>query len=385
MLFFTRLTRHHDPRFLALICVCLCGMGQGVVAPKLPELLAHSNRLALSSGLSATMMYLGIFISTYRYGTLADRGLVHRLMGWGLFAYAISLLLMGQTHSEILLLAIRLLEGLAISAVLVGADFILGRVSPEETRGQWLSYYGVALSVGLLAGPLLNLTTNHLSQSLAAVAAIAVFLGVFSLVLIQVPATDFENTLPPPPAGRGPLACGASYGFMEAGLVAVFPVLAVTQFHVLPEKSLMVCIVAAALSSVGWGIATDRWGARPTLRLLFSGLFLLPLALAALHLQGEGAAFLLCALFGVLAGGIYPTGFTWMLQGVPQAHYGFASGAFARAYGLGSLVGPLVTGASTYYFGATGFLLTLSALGAVTLQLTSSRELQILGKQENLT
>ena len=73
-----------DPRILALLCVLLGGMGQGVVAPKLPELLSGSGHLALASGFSAAVMYFGIFISTYRYGELADRGKVHWLMSLGL-------------------------------------------------------------------------------------------------------------------------------------------------------------------------------------------------------------------------------------------------------------------------------------------------------------
>jgi MFS family permease len=365
-----------NPRVFVLITVLFGGMGQGVVAPKLPELLEGASQLALTSGVSATLLYFAIFISTYRYGRLADLGRTHVLVSAGMGVYALTLFALGLNHSANAVLAIRFVEGLAISAVYVAADYVLGRLSPEGERARWLSYYGVALSVGLLLGPLAALVAGR--NALFGVGALVAVCAVAGL-RCRVPQAE-QNPPGPVRLNFAPLFVGGVYGFLEAGLVAVFPILAVTEFHVTPEYCLVAVIVSAAVFSVVWGTVADRAGARPVLTLLLSATVFGYLALSAYSLAGASLqliAFVSCVLFGALAGGLYPVGFTWLLKGVPEARYGHASGSFSRAYGLGSLVGPLATGLASEHWGARGLFETFAAAGAVGLVvcvLTSLRD-----------
>ncbi len=110
-----------DKRFIALVCTLIGGMGQGVVAPKLPELLHNGTRLALQSGISATIMYFGIYVSTFRFGKMADRGLVHRVRTGGLWGYCLAFLFIGFAPNNPSLFAARFIEGLSLSAVFVAA------------------------------------------------------------------------------------------------------------------------------------------------------------------------------------------------------------------------------------------------------------------------
>jgi MFS family permease len=369
-----------DPRIFALFCVLLGGMGQGVVAPRLPELLGRDGGalfgdggLALASGASATLMYLGIFVSTFRFGRVADAGRVHRLLGPGLLAYAVTLVGLGFARGEWAIFALRFLEGLSLSAVFVAADFLLGRLSPVKVRARWLSYYGVALSAGLLLGPAVSLAGARLlpdggaAVALGFVAAIAAATGVVAL-RVQVPAVPAASDGRPSLA-FAPLVAGAAYGFLEAGLVAVFPVLAVRELGVTPEYCLIAVIVAAAASSVLWGWLADRIGAKLVVRALLAGYFALPLALSRVPpaAGGTAIAFSACAAFGILAGGLYPVGFAWLLETVPEAQYGFASGGFARAYGLGSLAGPIAAGLAAQSAGARGMFVCFAFVGAFAL------------------
>ncbi|MBI3555543.1 MAG: MFS transporter [Deltaproteobacteria bacterium] len=368
----------NNPRIFVLIAVLLGGMGQGVVAPKLPELLHESGALFLSSGISATLMYFAIFISTFKYGTLADRGKVHLLLGFGLLFYAGSLLALGLAPNQGVVFAVRFVEGLAMSAVFVAADFVLGRLSAASERAQWLSYYGVALSIGLLLGPTLALVSGKLGATVGLrdeLASSPLFpLGIVAAFSVALCAPGFLTRVAPiendgagtPPLHRGALLTGVVYGFMEAALVAVFPVLAVKEFHVRPEYCLLTVILSAAVSSVVWGYLADKRGAAPIATLLVGGLAVGCAAFALGHatLGPSPTAFGGCIFFGILAGGLYPVGFAWLLEGLPESAYGYASGGFARAYGLGSLSGPLAVGAAAQYFGSTGlFAAMLSASG----------------------
>jgi MFS family permease len=337
-----------DKRIIALVCTLLGGLGQGVVSPKLPELLHNGTYLALQSGLSATLMYFGIYISTFRFGKMADRGQVHRVLTGGLCGYCLALLFIGFAPNNAGLFVARFIEGLSLSAVFVAADFLLGRLSAPQERGQWLSYYGVALSIGLLLGPALALLIPHVAATIGIRSELAskpwipmVLVSLFALLLSFITAkirvtTIVDSAAPLRPLPRSPLLVGSAYGFMEAALVAVLPILAVLEFHVKPEYCLIVVILSAASFSVFWGKAADRFGARKIVFVLLVILVLGNMALLLLHYSVSGAvlAYSSCILYGALAGGLYPTGFAWLLESVSETEYGYASGGFARAYCL---------------------------------------------------
>jgi MFS family permease len=264
---------------------------------------------------------------------------------------------------------------LALSAIFVAADFVLGRLSQANERGEWLSYYGVALSIGLLFGPIFSLVLLRLGYStptaLVSLAVVVALLGIFGFQTKVAPSTTAENTDLPPVSRVGALSAGAAYGFLEAGLVAVFPVLAVKEFNLLPEYCLILVILSAALTSVLWGKAADRFSARKIVHVLLAGCFVgcATLAAAAMFaaMSKTTIAYLSCTFFGALAGGLYPVGFAWLLEGYQESQYGHASGSFARAYGLGSLLGPLATGIAAQFFLSTGVFLAVGAAAGLSL------------------
>ncbi|MGZ6469382.1 MAG: MFS transporter, partial [Bdellovibrionota bacterium] len=119
-------------RLLVLACVFIGGIGQGVVNPKLPEILASPENLALDSGISASLMYVAIFLASFWYGSVADRGGTFRLLRLGLLSYAGILYLFSRAHSVEFVYLLRFLEGLGLSAVYVAADVVLCRASKDE-------------------------------------------------------------------------------------------------------------------------------------------------------------------------------------------------------------------------------------------------------------
>jgi MFS family permease len=351
-----------------LLCVFLGGLGQGVVNPKLPELLADHSRLALDSGVSASLMYLGIFVASFFYGRLADRGGTFRLLAGGLLLYSAVLFLFARANSRELVFALRFLEGLALSAVYVSADVVLCRASRDEERGRWLSYYGVALSIGLLTGPATTLVAEHFTGG----SALSPTLGALAALTLLCAGACFAFALPPAEnhagdAGieRKAVLAATLYGFLEAGLVAVLAAVVVKYFMASAERVFIALLLSAVPASLFWGWLIDRIGGRLTLRWVFvtfgitQAILLLPFFPASLLPYAAAAS------FGIAAGGIYPAGFAWLVQNCGPAQYGYASGLFTRAYGLGSLFGPLAFGFAVEWGGAFGFFALAFALGLV--------------------
>ena len=342
-------------------------MGQGVVAPQIPSLLQGSQGLAFSSGLSATLLYLGIYFSSFFYGKLADRGQVNRLLAVGLFFYAVTLFGFTCSPNLIQIFILRFVEGVSICAVYIAADYILGKFSPPESRGQWLSFYGIALSLGLLFGPLLTLGLEHFQ--FAPVTSIeclaAAVLSAAILVGIVAEKTAVGGTEEKPVLNRGALSLAKIYGFIEAALVALFPVIAIQVFHVKPELCLVWIIVSAALFSYPFGIFIDRFSPELISKIIFMVIVLIASVFVVLSLSQPTALLIYgsCLFFGFIAAGLYPAGFTWLLRDIPVEGYGYASGGFSRSYALGSLLGPFLAGITVNEFGATGFYLGLVILG----------------------
>jgi MFS family permease len=168
-----------------------------------------------------------------------------------------------------------------------------------------------------------------------------------------------------PELNWGALSTAVSYGALESALVSVLPVLALREFHVRAEWCLIVLILTAAVSSLIWGNRSDRWGPRAVATVLVGLLVLLPMLLLLLipTLSPAALGWSACVVFGILAGGLYPVGFSWLLVGLPEAHYGYASGAQARAYGLGSLVGPVSVGLVVERFHAAGLFGAVCLVG----------------------
>ncbi len=362
-------------RIFVLFCVFLGGLGQGVVNPKLPELLGSHVRLALDSGISASLMYLGIFVASFLYGRMADRGYTFRLMAGGLFLYSAVLELFCFATTKEAVFFLRFLEGLGLSAVYVSADVVLCRASADQERGRWLSYYGIALSLGLLFGPILVMGSewislkNALFTVLAALAACTAAAGIFALLLFSLPASGGENGAPIQNQ-RAALAA-VFYGFLEAGLVAVLAAVVVKHFPVKAEVIFVVLILAAALASLVWGGLIDRIGGRKTLRLVFLAFAMSVGAVAVAQLMAPASSVWIiyagAVSFGLAAGGIYPAGFAWLIEGSHPSQYGFASGLFTRAYGLGSLFGPLCFGLLVEAGGPLGLFGLAALLGILGL------------------
>jgi MFS family permease len=80
-------------------------------------------------------------------------------------------------------------------------------------------------------------------------------------------------------------------------------------------------------------------------------------------------------IFGVAAGGIYPAGFAWLIDGSDASQYGYASGLFTRAYGLGSLFGPLCFGLLIEWKGEKGLYFLSCFRGLLGILVTRYRKI----------
>jgi MFS family permease len=148
-----------------------------------------------------------------------------------------------------------------------------------------------------------------------------------------------------------------------SSLVTLFPLYLKREIKV-PEAGMAAIITAVIIgtivSQVPIGHAADRFGKRKTLLIctvLLGGVF----ALMSLH--SDWRLFLATGvLAGALAGSLYPIGLSLIGQIVRKERLGAATSTFSLAFGVGSLIGPSVSGLAMTRFDNPKWLLYLPAL-----------------------
>jgi MFS family permease len=169
-----------------------------------------------------------------------------------------------------------------------------------------------------------------------------------------------------------PISAGALYGYLMSSLVTLFPLYLKREIKV-PEAGMAaiitVVILGTIISQVPIGHAADRFGKRKTLLICT---VLLGVVFLLMSLHSDWRLFLATGIFaGGLAGSLYPIGLALVGQVVKKERLGAATSTFSLAFGIGSLVGPSVSGLAMTHFDNPRWLfyipVVLSAVFALTL------------------
>jgi MFS family permease len=297
---------------------------------------------------------------------------------------AILVLTMLALHAATTPLAlIGLMAGLGVANALVSTtgSVVVAAESPPARRGESLSYYYVAASVGVATGPVLGFAladAGGLPLNLAAVTALSVVMG--GLVLALRPA--------PPRAAATPGARGRLWS--RHAVAASVTLIVITSGHSTVYAFLPLHASAAGLGSAAWFFplmsgctiacrlvlrqASDRLGRA---RVLVPALVALTLGNALLGLPPTAASLVASALLlGAGNSMLYPTLVALVVDRAPPEERGLAIGTLSGAWDVGVFLGAPVIAALVEALGfAAGFLASalVTALGLATFLATERR------------
>jgi len=193
------LQRFHVPTLLSAFLTLLNDrLGESIVFPLLPFLLAGFNADGRTLGLLAGSYALAQFTVTPLIGALSDRFgrrpviatcVSGSVLGLGLFATTISLdWPVGATLPLILLFAARLIDGIS-GGTAATAGAVLADVTPPERRAQAFGLIGVAFGLGFIIGPFLGGQLARVSVTLPVWVATGFALLNLVVVLLLLPET----------------------------------------------------------------------------------------------------------------------------------------------------------------------------------------------------
>ena len=190
---------------IALLSIFVVMSGYGVLLPVLPY---YTERLALKSGVVADEdinYHIGILTSIYPFfqllfavvwGKLSDRFGRKALIIMGLLGFALMQVMTGLANSLLMLYLARILGGIFSSSVIPASNAYLSDISSTKQRRKILAWSGVAVSAGVIAGPMIggylaqtdlhfNTSLGHLLLDKFSIPFLAIgLLGIITLVVV---------------------------------------------------------------------------------------------------------------------------------------------------------------------------------------------------------
>lgn len=156
--------------FLVLLSLFVVMLGYGILLPTLPY---YTERLAINDNLDTDLInfHIGMLTSIYPlfqlifvvlWGKLSDRYGRKPIIIVGLIGFIVMQLLTGLATSLTMLYIARILGGIFTSSVIPVSYAYLSDITSEKRRTKIMSWSGVAVSSGLIFGPVLG---GFLSQS----------------------------------------------------------------------------------------------------------------------------------------------------------------------------------------------------------------------------
>ncbi len=333
-----------------LLTVFLLAFGMSFVAPLVPLLLKGIGASSATIGQIATTYFLSFTVTTSFLGRLIERVGSKKMIIVGLAIFGGSIFCMPYVPNPTFFYLIRIFQGIGSALLFAPTESAINILSAPSKRASNMGLYGVVFAIGFAIGPgigswlySLSITAPFTVAAVSCFAAILVLLFGFEETPVPVKQAEwgffaFLNIL------KIPLTAAACYAMVEVA-IGSFLSLYLDEIGIRGGSLGIVFTffaVGGALSPFPAGKIADAWGKQ---RVLKTCGFLLVVVTLAFNLSQQYWAVCFFAFgVGVVAGALYPVALALIGEIIPPEKMGTANASFSFAYGVGCIVGPLITG-----------------------------------------
>lgn len=362
-------------RLLAIyFSIGIVGLIQSLIIPLLALLLERRGVSAFVNGISTTAIFLGVIIASPFIEPMVRRVGAQRTViysTWLCILMVVAFPIFDHLYAWIL---IRLILGIGLAGLFVATEIWLNRILTADNRGRGFAFYGLAIALGMAIGPLgINLT--EISPDLPFYICAALFL-IPLIITARVSSEDSE--LPPAEHEQGsgakrwwrifkwaPFAMCASlvYGYLDGALVGDFPIYGsrIGLSDSVISLTLTTFVVGSMIFQFPLGYLSDRWGRRPALMLAsllgMGGFLLLPFVS-----NNQYALLTVFFLAGGALGSFYSLGLAYLGDSLQPNDITTGNVLYTMNYGIGSLIGPSLTGLLISSFGQDAFAWSIAGM-----------------------
>lgn len=333
-----------------LLTVFLLAFGMSFVAPLIPLLLKGMGASSATIGQIATTYFLSFTITTSFLGRGIERVGSKKIINVGLFVFGLAIFIMPFMPDPKLFYLIRIFQGVGSAFLFAPTEAAINILSSPEKRGSNMGLYGVVFAVGFAVGPgigswlySLNMVSPFIFAALSCFIAIVVLTFCFEETPVPVKKTEGEflkliNSL------KIPLSAAMCYAIVEVS-IGTFLSLYLDEIGIGGAALGIVFTffaVGGAISPFPAGKIADSLGKRYVLRMC--GYLLFAVTVFFNLLQNYWAICFLTFCVGLVAGALYPVALALIGDLISPEKIGTANASFSFAYGVGCIIGPLLTG-----------------------------------------
>ncbi|WP_044873215.1 MFS transporter [Pseudomonas sp. LFM046] len=357
------------------------GLALGVTMPLVSLRLESWGYDSFAIGVMAATPAVGVLLGAVVAGRLAARLGTTASMQLCMLVGAVSVALLALVQVYPIWLVLRLLIGVALTVVFILGESWINQLAVEEWRGRLVALYGTGYALSQLSGPLL-LSALGTGNDLGFWTGTGLLVG-GSLMLLGrtgAPSVDAHSA-----SGRGLWSfCSrlptiawavALFAAFEAMMLTLLPIYGLRQGFSQEVALLMASVVvvgdAALQLPIGW--LADRMSRRNLFRAC--GLTLLLSSLGVPLLLHTPLIWPLWVLFGASAGGLFTLALILIGERYRDDELVRANAHVAQLWGIGCLIGPLLTGAASQWISGHALPLIMAIGAAGFVWLAWSREL----------
>lgn len=354
------------------------GLALGVTMPLVSLRLESWHYGSFAIGVMAATPAVGVLLGASLAGRLAARFGTVPLMQLCLLLGAASVALLALVQSYPVWLLLRLFIGVALTVVFILGESWINQLAVEQWRGRLVALCGTGYALSQLSGPLL-LTLLGSDTDRGFWTGTGLLIGGSLLLLGRggAPQVDEHGA-----SGRGlwvfcqrmPTIAWAVVLFaaFEAMMLTLLPVYGLRQGFTQEVALLMASVVvvgdAALQLPIGW--MADRVPRRALFRAC--GLALLLSSLSVPLVLHTVLIWPVWVVFGASAGGLFTLALILIGERFRDDELVRANAHVAQLWGIGCLIGPLVTGAASQWISghALPLMMAVGAAGFVWLAWT---------------
>lgn len=345
--------------WILVLIIFVAGLTQGLLLPVLSTSLAEKGYSSSINGLSSSLLYLGILLTTFVSPLIVKRLGNKRTIILGIIITTISIACIPIFQNIWVWGLLRFLVGIGDSLLHYSTQLWITLTAPQKERGKRISQYGLAYGIGFGLGPL---GINLMSFGIATPIYLLVMMLILSL-LISLRLDDPKHLQHTErnmrekkqikkvyQLGLVALCPAFIYGVIETSFASSFPIYGL--YEGLSKHSISMLITVFAWSSllfqIPLGILGDRIGRHKVLFLVCAigtcGLILVPWLSSHLSLL-----FALFIILGGVLGSLFSMGLAYLLDLLPQKYLPTANAIAAIHFSIGSILGPYGSGLAMQY------------------------------------
>lgn len=363
-------------RFLILIgAVFVSGASQGMLLPLISIILENQGVSSSLNGLNATGLYIGILLASPFIEKPMQRFGYKPILIIGLSLVTLSLSLFASWENFWFWLILRIIIGVGDNMLNFAAQVWITLMSPKESKGRSIAFYGLAFGLGFAVGPLLSrlLTISY---------ALPFFIAALGCSLFVIPLFFLKNDYPDQYShdlgsqqkaisrykkviklGWVALITTFAYGFLEASLNGNFPVFALRKGLTINEISILLpsFVVGSLITQIPLGSLSDRLN-RKKLLMVLTLIGSVTFASAVFFNTSIIGLLIIFLLSGMTIGSLFSMGMTYLSDLLPTSFLPVGNILAGVAFGIGSMFGPYIGGYMIIWAPTGGCLYSISAV-----------------------